>query len=253
MADNEAGKHCCGRCGKAKQESEMRRCPNCEGTYYCNRTCQRADYKNHQNAGCARDKSASANEAAPSIAAPTGNTRSTGSSSRNASSGALRHTVSKPFTLLDKGTYLHDRPEEDVYKLLIDSYRLRMDDTAKFDGIREPDSLYGGASDGLRGFQGFLAKAKARPNLLPPWWKDDKQAECEALGNGSGWSSLRNKIDKGNINSHYRDDKFAMQLRMLAEDIYGRGIGGANGTGMRQMMVAMESGRGPPVTSFLSM
>ncbi|KAI1081319.1 hypothetical protein F5B20DRAFT_60504 [Whalleya microplaca] len=250
MAPNEVS---CARCDKTKGESEMRRC--CKGTYYCNRACERANFRNHRDA-CARQRPASSKKAATPDSMDTGTaSSSTGSSSRNASSsgGALKKTVSNPFTLLDKGKYLHGRPEEDVYTLLVDAHRLRMDDTAKFDGIKEADSLYGGASDGLRGFQGFLAKAKARKGLLPPWWKAEKQTECEALGNGAGWSSLRNKIVKDDVNRHYGDPKFAMQLRMLAEEVYGSGIGGQRGTHMMRMMASMESGSGPRHSTFIGL
>jgi mitochondrial splicing suppressor protein 51 len=41
-------------------------------------------------------------------------------------------------------SFLQDQPEDTVYKLLIDSYRLRMEDEYVFKGDVYDDSLYGG-------------------------------------------------------------------------------------------------------------
>lgn len=48
--------------------------------------------------------------------------------------------------------WLYDKPEPEVYKLLIDCYRLRIDDEYVFRGDVDEDGLYGGASSGLPGF-----------------------------------------------------------------------------------------------------
>ncbi|RYP79911.1 hypothetical protein DL770_006450 [Monosporascus sp. CRB-9-2] len=129
-----------------------------------------------------------------------------------------------------------DRPEKDTYKLLIDAYRLRLNDVAMIEGVVEPDSVYASATnDPLPGFRRFLDKASATTGgLLPPWWSADKQRECEDLGmssaTGDGWTSLRKKIQKGDVTDHYGDAKFPMQLRMLAEAVYNRGLGGQGGS-----------------------
>jgi len=41
---------------------------------------------------------------------------------------------------------------------------------------------------------------------------------------------------------HYGDDKAPMQLRMLAEFMYGAGSMGQSGAGMRQVLRSMEGG-----------
>lgn len=156
----------------------------------------------------------------------------------------------KPFTRLDRCIYLHDRPEGDTYQLLVDTYRLRLEDVYLHEGaVLEPDSsIYASATnDPLPGFGRFLARARAKIGLLPPWWSAEKQAACERLGMHAGeghWASLRRRVQKAEVAAHYGDPRFPMQLRMLGEAIYGRGIAGADGTMMRKMMVEQEAGRG---------
>lgn len=121
---------------------------------------------------------------------------------------------------------VHKRPETDVYKLLIDAYRLRMDDRWDIAKVQEPGSLYvPGATDGKEGFGVFLDKAekvkeKVVP-LLPTWWNEEKRKECEALGADTAqWSSLAKKVRKTDIQRHYDDMALPMQLRSIGETVY---------------------------------
>ena len=130
-----------------------------------------------------------------------------------------------------------------MYRLLIDAYRLRVEDDYTLDGDVDEDSLYSGARDGLLGFRRFLQLAVSRRGLLPPWWGSINQQMCESLGmDASQWHDLRCAVEKSDIIEHYGDPRFPMQLRMFAEAVYLRGPGGVNGTPMRKMMVAMEQG-----------
>lgn len=47
-------------------------------------------------------------------------------------------------------------------------------------------------------------------------------------------------MDKSDIQDHYGDPKFPMQLRMFAESIYGSAPGGVRGDTMLAMMASME-------------
>lgn len=160
----------------------------------------------------------------------------------------------QPFTKLDQGAYLRNRPEVDTFKLLIDSFRLREADEFQFENKTKPQSLYTGASDSTAPFRQYVAQARTK-NLLPPWWNDAKTLECVTFGEGDAWSDLSKKVTKAEISKRYGDDKMPMQLRMLAEVIYGRGLMGQDGTMMRKQMVRMENG-GPGdgmVSSMLSL
>jgi splicing suppressor protein 51 len=154
----------------------------------------------------------------------------------------LSVAIDKPFHRLDTQTWLHDRPEQDVYKLLIDTYRFRVEDDYKLEGDADADSIYGGASDGRQGFRRFLRLAEKRRGLLPSWWSPEKAAECEAVGIKAGWSSLSSAIEKSDVTAHYGSPTMPMQLRMLGEQVYGRGPGGQSGAGMRRIQMMQENG-----------
>lgn len=119
------------------------------------------------------------------------------------------------------------------------------------------------ASDPLPGFRHFLNTAQFCPpaeetgaSVLPPWWSAAKRRACDLLAAGRGeeegvgtpelraWCDLRRKavLDKGEVSARYGSPQFPMQLRMLAEAVYQRGVGGMPGTSMRKMMASMEMG-----------
>ncbi|KAG0028364.1 hypothetical protein BGZ82_008457 [Podila clonocystis] len=155
------------------------------------------------------------------------------------SNGALKTTILQPFHKLHVKRWLYDRDTDDVYKLLIDTYRLRVEDDYVLEGEVSVDSLYGGGNP-LEDFKDFLKKCHAKKDLLPPWWTKDCDKECLALGTKAGWSSLRNAVEKGDIIEHYKDSLMPMQLRMMGEQVYGRGPGGQSGESMLRMQMQSE-------------
>lgn len=115
------------------------------------------------------------------------------------------------------------------------------------EGDIDEDSIYSGnpGVDGRAGFRRYLKKVERHKNgaLLPKWWNEKKREECIAYGGPFGkdeWAKLDCAVEKSDINEHYGDPQFAMQLRMFTEAVDGRGPGGANGNLMRQMMMMME-------------
>jgi splicing suppressor protein 51 len=138
--------------------------------------------------------------------------------------------------------YLHDRPERDVFKLLIESFRMRQADDLDFENKATPRSIYTGAPSSIEPFRQYLAKAATRPKLLPPWWTADKQEECALFGESGAWSDLKKKVTKHEMIQHYGDPKLPMQVRMLAEMIIGIGTMGQDGSDVRKMMMQVESG-----------
>ncbi|KAJ4297333.1 hypothetical protein N0V88_004251 [Collariella sp. IMI 366227] len=222
----------CTVCHKAPPEVTLKRCAKCSTTPYCSRDCQKADWKTHKKL-CGK--------------APDGNPM--GNAVLSPPKG-LDQPITQPFTRLDNGTFLQGRPEKDAYRLLIDAYRLRVEDNYTLEGDADIDSIYGGEPNGLKGFRRFLQLASSRPGLLPMWWNAEKQRACEAFGmDASNFQDLRCTVGKSDIIEHYGDPRFPMQLRMLAEAFYGRGPGGQDGSPMRGMMVAMEQRTAGPAAS----
>lgn len=220
----------CTHCEKAP--ANLKTCAKCKVAQYCDRDCQKADWKAHKKI-C--NIFASAN---------TGNTNTQpGPKLKN-----IEKQIANPFTRLDQGKYLHDRPETDVFKVLIDSFRIREADDFNFEKLTAPQSVYSNASSSIVPFRAYLTLASTRA-LLPPWWSPEKQKQCEAFGESGAWNDLRRRVDKQDIMAHYGDQKMPMQLRMFAEAVYGRGSMGQDGTFMRRQMAAMENGAG----GFMSM
>ncbi|KAL7956132.1 hypothetical protein V8C34DRAFT_306854 [Trichoderma compactum] len=219
----------CNVCRKGPPEVSLKRCAKCSTTPYCSRECQKADWKVHKKICGENHANASSNA-------------SNSTSTRLSPPKGLDQPISKPFTRLDNGTWLHDRPEKDVYRLLVDAYRLRVEDAYTMEGELMEGSVYAGNPDGLGGFMVFLMEAEDIPGLLPPWWSEEKADACEQWGMDDEWSDLRCAVEKSDIVEHYGDAQFPMQLRMLAEAVYGWVPGGSDGTEMRKMMVAMEGG-----------
>ncbi|KAI9863669.1 MAG: hypothetical protein M1813_003692 [Trichoglossum hirsutum] len=232
MADANTAVPKCANCAKTESELSginLKRCAKCLTTNYCSRECQKTDWKKHKRVCASTAASAtSPSESASAEQPPKG----------------LSVVIDKPFHRLDTQTWLHDRPEQDVYKLLIDTYRFRMEDDYNLEGITDADSIYGGARDSRQGFRRFLHLAEGRRRLLPSWWSQEKAAECEAVGVNDGWSSLASKIEKSNVIEHYGDPNMPMQLRMFGEQVYGRGPGGQSGAAIRRVQMVAERGEG---------
>ncbi|KAG5992205.1 hypothetical protein E4U43_003824 [Claviceps pusilla] len=231
-------------CKKSPPEVNVKRCAKCSTTPYCSRDCQKADWKVHKKI-CG--KQARGTAPAPAAAA------SSSSSANLSPPKGLERGIAKPFTRLDNGTWLHDRPEKDVYTLLIDAYRLRVEDMYAIGGDVMAGSLYAGAPNGLHGFLDFLDLVQSRPGLLPPWFNAEKVTECVDFAMTDSWPSLACAVEKSDIVEHYGDGRFPMQLRMFAEAVYGNAPGGMSGKPMRQMMMSMESGSYQGAASFLDM
>ena len=198
----------CAKCVKsqASAESPLQRCSGCRAAYYCSKDCQKADWKNHKK-DC-RSSSFSNNGA---------------SQSGEGSSTSAKVNLEKMLGLSTR-TWLHNRPEAEVFTLLIDSYRMRVEDEYTYRGDVSDDSIYGGGNP-VPGFRRFLQKAEACSGVLPSWWNEEKRKACIAKGNAKDhWSSLHSAVEKHDIQDHYKDSTMPMQLRMLAEEIIGTNV-----------------------------
>lgn len=245
----------CVSCKKGPPEVSLKNCAKCKGTKYCSRECQKADWKAHKKV-CGKPGGTGPSTTAGSTAATEPGTASSTSEPKltdstphlsptvPATAKGLKQIVLDPFTRLANGTWLHDRPEIDVYRLLLDSYRMKVEDDYVFDGELTPGSLYTGAPHGLRGFRHFMRAVETKPGLLPPWWDPAvHHRRCEGLGmDQTDDHGLMFAIEKKDIIEHYGDVRFPMQLRMFAGSVFGRGPGGSDGTELRTMLSKAELG-----------
>ena len=242
-----------GSCGKSKDElrKEPKNCAKCKTVRYCSRECQQTDWKQHKkvcssNAGERAANPDTSNQSSTPQAGPTPAAQAHGGQVKN-----LDNPVEKPFHKLNDKTWLHDRSEKDVFKLLIDSYRLRAEDDYNF-GELDADSMYGGElQSGEQGFKRFLLLAKSKSKLNPPpppppqnlGWTPEKAKECVQFGRVDNDHGLASVVEKSDIMEYYGSADMPMQLRMYAEQVYGSGPGGQSGPGMMCLKMSIEVGR----------
>jgi splicing suppressor protein 51 len=234
----------CASCKKSASESSpLKRCAKCHSTQYCSRDCQKNDWKQHKKV-CSR-LAAAGSGATPGPSTSTSGANNSTNTGSNTSFPSLSApgAVPRPFHALHERKFLHNRPEDDVYKLLIDCYRFRVEDDYKYAGEVEEDCVYGGAPNSYEPFKRFLRKAEGRDGLLPSWWSSAKAKACLEYGKNKGnWSDLCCAIEKHDVTEHYGDNLMPMKLRMLGEQILGTGPGGQSGAGMMQLQMQVERG-----------
>jgi splicing suppressor protein 51 len=232
----------CGKTAAAASIKDLKRCNRCKVVPYCNRACQIANYQSHKKV--CREL----------IALSTwleGLKKHRGTYTSARLKDLDKH-VDKPFSRLRWGTYLHDRPVEDVYKLLIDAYRLFLADDVDFHQVTTPNSVYTGAPSSIEPFRKFLDDAATRPGLLPPWWDSGMKRECETFGESGAWQDLRCRVTKHALEEHYGDRAVVMQLRVLANVACGRLEKNQDVVGQ---LIVLENGgaaNGPGMGSFLA-
>lgn len=75
-------------------------------------------------------------------------------------------------------------------------------------------------------FKDYMRLA-AKNKKLPSWWKhgEDYRAILR-VATTDKWANIRYAVEKADIQAHYEDSSMPMALRMLAEELYGEGIGG---------------------------
>jgi mitochondrial splicing suppressor protein 51 len=164
-------------------------------------------------------------------------------------------SIDKPFEKLDQMRWLHGRSETDVYKLLIDSYRLRTNDEYNMTGDLDERLVpgYMPDEDDDHPFEEYLVEAADKPGLLPAWWSADHVKKCLDFGSKNNYYDVFGLVEKSDIIEQYGNNVMPMQMRMFAEQVLDEPLPGQGGGGdmMRQLQMAIE-GSGGTAQSFSS-
>ncbi|KAH8736380.1 putative MYND domain protein [Ilyonectria robusta] len=226
-------------CGRVPAvENKEHRCLTCHVSY-CSHGCRRSDSRRHGKI-CKQLAEGVERPDAWEPSMPCNEPRL----SKWSPPKGLEAPISIPFTRLWLGTWLHGRPEQDVYRILVDTYRLRMDDVFVTTQKAEEDSIYSGRVTGLSGFHRFMGIAAAKEGLLPPWWNEDAARECGRIGLpavGLPHYLLSAKISEKVVAGRYGDPTFATQLRIFGASVYGSYLKGLPGDVVLREMAYSES------------
>lgn len=138
----------------------------------------------------------------------------------------------KPFSCLKRGTWLHRRPVQDVYLLLLSAYRLRQEDNHRYVGPHAVDMYatyssgeWEGSAISLEGFEIFLWYCEYRKHLLPSWWTRNHHSDCLVFAySRRDWRdpcNVKDTTDALDCYLHTNQPTFLLQLRVFAEYVYG--------------------------------
>lgn len=119
-----------------------------------------------------------------------------------------------PAKYLRDAAYLNSLPEEKAMKLIIDSYRMRIEDEYAMNG--EAFGLYEG-EDPVPDFIEYLDMAEKKGGILPHWWNPKKRSECFLMARTSSDCNLGHAVQKQDIIDTYGDRLMPMKIRMIAE------------------------------------
>ncbi|KAL5351752.1 Ankyrin repeat and MYND domain-containing protein 2 [Pseudogymnoascus australis] len=207
----------CFNCNKLQTDlsKPLKRCAKCQTAFYCSRTCQMTNWKIHKPTCHLSSTSPPTNP--PQKFDPLPNPPQEPDDGYTPGFHAFNHMFG-----LSNDDLLHNRPEREVFNLLIDSFRMRVEDEYVFGG--NTTSIYN-EDKPLPLFKKFLSLAESRQQLLPAWWSPAKRRECERLSvHASQWSDINRAVEKSDIQDHYNDNMMPMKLRILGEKIYGKGF-----------------------------
>lgn len=217
------------------QKPGTSQCGACGTVKYCSVTCQKSAWPTHKQSCTGRKSTKASNKPNHSATDPFPQRQvkppvislhdlNSKDLSKSQSGSALNALASN-----GKLDLFGNKPRAEVFRRLIDIYRLRVDDAYVWDG--ELVGLYEMRADGqedpvpIAHFNTFLNKAQASQDFLPSWWDPAARKECVRLAvNKSGGSFIGHAVEKSDIQEEY-DPMMPMLMRMLGEQIYGTRVG----------------------------
>ncbi|KAH7134207.1 hypothetical protein EDB81DRAFT_762530 [Dactylonectria macrodidyma] len=141
------------------------------------------------------------------------------------SPGDLVANISVPFTRLSMGTWFLGRSRDEVNRILVDSYRLRMSDMSAAANDADLRDMYHKFRNCPAGFYHFTVMAVQQDGIIPKWWGERNLGRClhqlEDLRSGQD-SGVSDHIDQDVVIDRYgKDMSFPVLLRLLAAKAYG--------------------------------
>ncbi|KAG8629265.1 hypothetical protein KVT40_003130 [Elsinoe batatas] len=94
--------------------------------------------------------------------------------------GGIKIANPHPYTRLRSGIWLHHRPAEDVFKLLIDTFRRRCYFYDEMEGPYDKRFTYEEEDNTEKGLRYWLRDVEKKPYLLPDWWNEEEHEACVA-------------------------------------------------------------------------
>ncbi|PNY27807.1 Uncharacterized protein TCAP_02267 [Tolypocladium capitatum] len=154
----------------------------------------------------------------------------------------LDDPVTFAFHRLTYNTWFEGRCWTDVFKLIIESYRLRVATQRDLDGKPRhvPNDEKRAVADGLRK---FLHLAEEVPELLPKEWNWVHAARCKVLAGDEdikNWYSLEYLPNEDEIAEWYQDNFFPAQLQIFAKLVYGTDVADQDAEILWGMMLVGE-------------
>jgi len=125
--------------------------------------------------------------------------------------------------------WFHEMVEEDGFELLINTYRLRLDDEHKYEN--KSRGIYAGGPNNkpLDDYREFTKLAR-KQNVLPRWWSPGWQERCERKAEGVGRCQLMLKLEEDMLDKYCKDDgQTTWYLRQLGVLIFGTEINTSGG------------------------
>jgi splicing suppressor protein 51 len=120
-------------------------------------------------------------------------------------------------------------PEETpkAYGKIIDTFRMRIEDD--YSHGQHNHGLYAQGNP-MRTFVDFLDRGEAIDAFMPRWWDAGRRAQCVDIATKQdGDHFIGHAVEKADIQDFWKDNMMPMQLRMLAENVYGGGYGMGQG------------------------
>lgn len=182
-----------------KPISTLRLCASCGNTLYCSTACQKLDSRRHSQS-CPKVRRSSTSSSSSTPPPPT----------------SIRYPTD--FTT---STYLHPLYCDSVFEILIDTYRLRVEDEFRLLGTLR--GVYNTGEKPFADFRRFLDLAeKTEPCILPNWWNKETRRSCERVAKAfGGRCNVHRSVKRVEVEKHYKDGVMPVKLRMLAESVYG--------------------------------